>query len=149
MLSSVQHRVQDYGLEDKILFHGRHPLDEMPKYYNLADVCILTLSDNDASCLTVPAKLQGYMAAARPVVAATSGDAQEVIEESGCGFCVNSGDSHGLARDMLYCIDHQEKLTEMGKKGRKFFLQNYTKKIFMDKMDTLFNRMVSMHHNDC
>lgn len=123
------------GVSSKIQFHGRHPLSEMPEYYKLADVCVLTLSNKTAIGLTVPAKLTGYMAASRPVVAAISGDSREVINDSHCGYCVEAGDINGLALIMLRCIKEPKILHEMGENGREYFKRNYTKDIFINRLE--------------
>ena len=50
------------GLKN-ITFHGMHKLEEMPKYYSLADAFIITMVDNEVVNSTFPAKIQSYMLA--------------------------------------------------------------------------------------
>lgn len=74
-LENLKKTVVQLGVEDHFRFHGRHPLDKMPDFYRLADACLLTLYADTAAGLTIPGKLQGYMSAGKPVIAAIGGGA--------------------------------------------------------------------------
>ncbi len=130
------------GLDDIVVFHGRHPLEKMPDFYKLADACLLTLKAENFIGLTMPSKLQGYMAAGKPVIGAINGAAQEVIKESQCGLCVNASESNALAKAMRDFIDNPDKYKDCGEKGREYFKQHFTKDIFMKKLENKLNRLV-------
>jgi len=130
------------GLDDIVVFHGRHPLEKMPDFYKLADACLLTLKAENFIGLTMPSKLQGYMAAGKPVIGAINGAAQEVIKESQCGLCVNASDSNALAKAMRDFIENPDKYKDCGEKGREYFKQHFTKDIFMKKLENELNRLV-------
>lgn len=129
-------------IQDKVIFHGKHPLSEMPKYYKLADACILTLANENFIGLTMPSKLQGYMAAGKPVIAAIDGAAQDVIKESNCGLCVNASDTYSLAEAMKDFMVNTDKYKECGKDGREYFKKYFTKEIFMNKLEMLLTQLV-------
>lgn len=133
--------VQMKGLEDIVFFHGRHPLEKMPEYYKLADACLLTLKAENLIGLTMPSKLQGYMAAGKTVVGAIDGAAQEVIKESQCGLCVNASDPKALAIAMKDFIENPDKYKNCGEKGREYFKKHFTKEIFMKKLSEKLNRL--------
>ena len=50
--------------------------------------------------LTIPSKLQTYLAAGRPVLGSIDGEAARVIVESGAGFASPAGDAAGLAANV-------------------------------------------------
>lgn len=131
--------VSDNCLEDIIFFHGRHPVEDMPDYYRMADACILTLNVPGAPWIssTLPSRLQGYMAAGKPILAAINGSASEVIEDAGCGKAAAAGDSHCLAELMTDFLDHKEQYAECGENGRKYFKQHFMKKRYMDDIEHL------------
>ncbi|VLA64133.1 capsular polysaccharide biosynthesis protein Cps4F [Streptococcus pneumoniae] len=85
------------ALTDYIIFYGRQPSSHMAYFYKEADACLLTLKNENMIGATIPAKLQGYMAAHKPVIAAIDGDAKRVIMESKCGFQTTASDAQGLA----------------------------------------------------
>jgi glycosyltransferase involved in cell wall biosynthesis len=134
--------VKEKSLEEIVIFHGRHPIDKMPEFYKLADACLLTLKADNLTGLTMPSKLQGYLAAGKPVVGAINGAAQEVINESNCGICVNASDTKALAAAMKDVIEHSEKYKVCGKNGREYFRKHFTKDIFTKELEKILDRLV-------
>ena len=134
--------VAGHGLQDRVVFHGRHPVEEMPSFYRMADACVLTLHVPDAPWIssTLPSRLQGYMAAGKPVLAAVDGSAAEVIVESGCGAAVPATDSAGLAALMVDFIDNREMYAACGERGREYFRENFMRSRYMDEMEALLEK---------
>lgn len=131
--------VVGHGLEDLVVFHGRHPVEDMPSFYRMADACVLTLHVPGAPWIssTLPSRLQGYMAAGKPVLAAIDGSAAEVIAESGCGAAVPATDSVGLATLMAEFIDDRGRYAACGERGRAYFRENFMRGRYMDEMESL------------
>ena len=97
-IRELAHRL---GLTDRIRFYGPKPAAEAAQYYKKADVCVLTLDGSTHIGDTLPGKLQTYMAAGKPVIAAANGATKEVIEESRCGICTPAGDDRALGEALL------------------------------------------------
>ena len=135
----MQGYVAEHGLERHVVFHGRRPFGEMPSFYRMADACVLTLHVPGAPWIssTLPSRLQGYMAAGKPVIAAIDGSAAEVIAESGCGASVSGTDGEGLARLMEDFIDNRAKYAECGERGRRYFRAHFMKGRYMDEIESL------------
>ena len=92
---------------------------------------------------TVPAKFQGYISAGKPVLASVDGGAKEIIKETKCGLAVAADDVDGYAEIIKEFIDNPEKYRECGKRGKKYFDDNYDKKIVMDKLESMLVRLAS------
>ena len=123
------------GLSDqKVIFHGRHPLEDMPRFYRMADCFLLTLRGGDFIGKTLPAKSQGYLCAGKPILAAVDEAVQEMVRESGCGIAVPPGDDEALARAMEQVLREPQRFRAMGDSGRKFYEQNYTTQVFMEHL---------------
>jgi len=135
VLEEMKQFVNEHHLENIVQFYGRRPVEEMPKYYKLATVCLVSLNADSAIGLTLPSKVQGYMAAGKPIIGMIDGSAKVIIDESNCGICVNAGDIEGLAKAMRSFIEDPEKYTSCGEKGREYFRQNFAKDIFMKKLE--------------
>ena len=127
--------VDDYDLNEKVVFHGFQKMENLPEFYAMADVCLLTLAYDSEVGLTIPAKLQGYMASGKAVIAAISGDAKKIINESKCGYQVEAGDYEGLAKIMLKVVNNPLQLREMGENGRMYFNKYFAKKPVIDKLE--------------
>ena len=97
-IRELAHRL---GLTDRIRFYGPKPAAEAVQYYKKADVCVLTLDGSTQIGDTLPGKLQTYMAAGKPVIAAANGATKEIIEESRCGICTPAGDDRALGEALL------------------------------------------------
>lgn len=134
-LGDMEKMVDDYGLNEKVVFHGFQKMENLPEYYAMADACLLTLAYDSEVGLTIPAKLQGYMAAGKAIIAAISGDAKKIINESKCGYQVEAGDYEGLAKIMLKVVNNPLQLREMGENGRMYFNKYFAKKPVIDKLE--------------
>ena len=133
-LDDMKDYVKKNGLGRIVEFHGRRPVEEMPKFYKLADACIVSLKAGNATGLTLPSKVQGYMAAGKPIFAMIEGSAQEVINDAGCGVCVDASDRKALAAAMKDFIEHKDKYQNCGDKGRKYFMEHFTKAEFVKRI---------------
>lgn len=140
-LCEMKRFVNEHGLHDIVEFYGRRPVEEMPEFYRMADACIVSLKADNATGLTLPSKVQGYMAAGKPIIGMIDGSAKDVIDESGCGICVKAGDVNALADAMKDFIEHKEKYKDCGGKAREYFKANFRKSIFMEKLENEFERL--------
>lgn len=124
--AGVSRAISQYGLIDNVKMLGRHPLKEMLKFYQEADAMIVTLKSKGVFSMTIPGKLQSYLAAGKAVIGAIDGEAQQVIKESKSGYCVASGDYIALADAIL----KMSKLTRKQIKGFEENAKNYYEKEF-------------------
>lgn len=141
MLDEMKKFVSDHRLEKVVVFYGRRPVEEMPLFYKLADACLVSLQSDNQIGLTLPGKVQGYMAAGKPIIGMIDGSAKDVIDDSGCGICVKAGDVDALANAMRDFIENREKYTDCGAKSRNYFMLNFRKNTFMDKLESEFERL--------
>jgi len=133
-LDAMRALVAEMGLEALVTFYGRKPLEQMPAFYRLADAFVLTLSGDSLVGQTLPGKLQSYMSAGKPVVAAVDGAAAELLAEAGCGFCAPASDAEGLARCMAQVMADVSRARAMGEKGRTYYMKHFHREVFMDRL---------------
>lgn len=130
------------GVNKNVIFYGNQKREDMPTFYRKADALLITLRGNNAVGNTMPGKLQMYMTTGKPIFGAINGAANEVIEESGCGTCVRAGDYKGLAGLMEDYIEHPDKYSDCGEKGRSYFKDHFTLKNYMDSLEDLMRKVV-------
>ncbi len=140
-LEEMKKYVEEHALGQYVCFYGRRPVDEMPKYYKIADACLVSLKADNATGLTLPSKVQGYMAAGKTIIGMINGSAKEVIEESKCGICVEAGNIEGLAKAMRSFITDRSKYTDCGRNAREYFIKNFRKDSFMSRLEDNFESM--------
>ncbi len=133
--SWVDEFVRKNGLQETVYCLGRFPLETMPAFFGEADVMLLSLKDELIFNLTVPAKLQAYMAAGRPVMGMLNGEGAALIAEARCGVAVPAGASRDLA-DQITALSEIQKsqLREMGISGQRYYQNNFTKDLCMDHL---------------
>lgn len=119
---------------DNITFYGRHPLEEMPKFYAKADAMLVTLADDPVLSLTLPGKVQSYMAVGKPIIGAIDGETKAVVEDAQCGFCGKADDAAELAENIKRFIQSEDRVA-MGQNARKYYEENFEEKLFMDKLE--------------
>jgi len=134
-LAWVRQEVEKQGLTQTFHCLGRFPSATMPAFYEQADALLVTLRDEPAFALTVPAKLQSYLAAGKPIVSAVSGDVKQIVTESGAGIGVDAGRSDDLAAAIRQLADRSaEERAEMGRRGRAYMETTYNKDVLFDEL---------------
>lgn len=126
----------DMNMNDKVSFYGRLPVEEMPRFYDMADAMLVTLSGNELISYTLPGKVQSYMAAHKPILGSANGETMSVIEEADCGRCAPAEDAKQLAllADEMAASDD---FTRMGSNSRRYYDLHFTKKDHIDRIEKL------------
>ena len=81
----VRAQIAERGLAGCVHLLGRYPMEAMPRYFALADAMLVTLKDEPILGLTIPARVQSYLACGRPIVAGINGEGARIINEAGAG----------------------------------------------------------------
>jgi colanic acid biosynthesis glycosyl transferase WcaI len=133
----LEQEIERRGLRDCVHLLGRHPVQSMPHFFALADVMLVTLKDDPIFALTVPSKVQSYLACGRPILAALDGEGARVIGEAGAGLAVKAGDAVALADAVLkfYRMPAPER-EAMGRRGRDYFAQHFERSLLISRLET-------------
>ncbi len=124
------------GLEAKVFLLGRRPLSEMPGLFARAGALLVSLAPDEVVSLTIPSKLQTYMATGRPVVGCIDGEAARVIEESGGGLASRAGDPAALAANVrrLARMSATDR-ADMGERGRAYCRAHFSREACLDSVE--------------
>lgn len=131
-LEKIQNMAQ--GME-QVIFHGRKPLEAMPKYYAMADAMLVTMQKDPVLSMTLPGKVQTYMASGKPIIGAIDGEASMVISDSACGVCGPAEDAKKLAENVRAFMEMDREL--LGRNAREYYDEYFEKQMFMDKLETV------------
>ena len=138
MSAWVHEQVVSRSLDNVILL-GRHPLEEMPPLFAVADALLVSLTANEVFSKTIPGKVQAYLASGKPIIAMIDGEAARVVCESKAGLTCSSGDSSGLVNIVHSMVSMTPAQREtMGVLGRQFYLDNFSKNRLFDRLESLF-----------
>jgi len=117
-----------------VIFYGRKPANEMPKYYAIADAMLITLNGGSAISETLPGKMQTYMAAGKPVIGSINGDANEIIKKSKCGFCCKAEDEEAFVEQIKKFIECKDK-KKLADNSYNYYKENFTKENYIKTLN--------------
>jgi len=139
--SWLKKQIAENQLSDTIYLLGSFPLSAMPEFYSMADVMLISLKNDFIFSLTVPAKIQSYLACAKPLVAMIDGEAARIVEESGAGYSGSSGDYYQLAQNIIQLSKDRDNglLPAMGFNAYDYFKNNFDRTMLVDRALSIFN----------
>ena len=137
----VKEFVLENNLQNSVITVGRFPVEAMASFFAKADVMLVSLKDNEIFNLTVPAKIQAYMSASKPILAMLNGEGAEIIEEAQCGISVAAGDAENLSKTILKMSNLPEiELDKMCKNSRNYFIKNYQLSSCIDNLEIILKK---------
>ena len=121
----LQKQVEQKKLKN-IFLSGRYPMQAMPEIFFYSKVLLVTLKADPIFELTVPSKVQAYLAAGKPILAAIDGEGARVIDESGAGLTGAAADALTLASNMrkFHSMD-ADTLNKMSLNAKNYFDKNF------------------------
>lgn len=140
-LENLKKIVKERKLKN-VVFYGRRPLEEMPKFYAMADAMLVTLTPNKQVSLTLPAKVQSYMAAGKAILASANGEINQVLSESHAGYCAPADDVQGFVENIKKFI-MDENRPEYGKNAIKFYEENFSKEKVISRLEKILEDLAS------
>jgi glycosyltransferase involved in cell wall biosynthesis len=120
---------------DNIHLPGRFPVETMPAFMQRSAALLVTLADQEIFNYTVPSKLQSYLAAGRPIIAALNGEGARLVQDAGAGFAVAAEDGASLADAVLrlYRSPRAEQ-EQMGANGARYFAQHFSHEMLVGRL---------------
>lgn len=135
---SLIKKIFNANLEDTVYLVGSYPSEQMPDFFSCADVLIASLRDNPIFSITIPSKIQSYLACGKPILAALNGEGANIIDTAKCGFSSKSEDSVGLAENVMkmYNLTDDER-TEMGENAVNYFKENFEREMLLERLEVI------------
>lgn len=130
----MQEEIKKRGLTNIHLL-GRYPLETMPGFMQKASALLVTLADEPIFSVTIPSKVQAYMAAGRPILACLNGEGARLVSDAQAGLVIPAGDGIGLADSILrlYKMTCTER-AQMGENGRRYFKEHFDQDMLTDQL---------------
>ena len=136
MLGWLKKEVERRGLLDRVLFPGRHPVDAMPGFFATADVMLVALRKDPIFALTIPGRIQSYLASGRPVIAALEGEGARIVEQARAGVTCPPEDADALADAVLEVYRMPRVAREdMGRRGRQYYETHFDRDVLVSRLE--------------
>lgn len=122
-------------VEQMFLFIGRKLPEEVPQYLAHCDLAFLSFTECQLFAMTIPAKLQSYMACGKAILAVAGGETRQIIEEAQCGIVCDFGDTEEIARVIQYYSKHRDDLDKMGQNALRYSERYFNKDNLFEELD--------------
>jgi len=132
--------IKDKGLESHFNFLGSFPPTEMPKFFSHADALLVSLKKDKIFSLTIPAKIQSYLACGKPIIASIDGEGAKIVSDAKCGVTSPAEDSIALSNIIkeLMALD-KSTLVDMGNNGRAYYEKEFDRDYLLEKLEVIFD----------
>ncbi len=142
------HEVSKRGLCN-IISLGQLPVEVMPAIMAQSAGLLVTLADKEIFRLTIPSKIQAYLAAGRPIVGCLNGAGADIINDAQAGIVVPAENTVALADAIrsMYLMSEKERLT-MGINGRRYYEENFSPEKLIKQLIEYFNQAIKNYHKE-
>jgi colanic acid biosynthesis glycosyl transferase WcaI len=109
-----------------MLFMPFQSRDLLSEVQAISDISVVTLRKGKGKA-SVPSKVLGYMAAARPVIASVDSDSEtaNLIRSANCGKVVSPESVDEICQSIEWLLNRPDIMLQMGMDGRRYLEQNY------------------------
>ncbi|SHH41652.1 TIGR04063 family PEP-CTERM/XrtA system glycosyltransferase [Massilia sp. CF038] len=118
--AQLRQLAKDLKIEDKVVFTGRVPHDQVARYYDLLDVLVYPRLSMRLTDLVTPLKPLEAMAQGRVLAASDVGGHLELIEHGKTGVLFKSDDPQSLAENVGELLAGQQQWPALRAAGRHF-----------------------------
>ena len=138
----VKKEVSRRGLEDNFILLGQYSPDRMPSFYRHADALLVSLKSDPIFAITIPGKLQSYLAFSLPILGMLDGEGARIIEEAKVGLVNPAGDSKQLGENVLRmaAMTKKERL-RMGMNGRAYSKREFDRDMLIKRLEESLERL--------
>jgi len=129
---------------DNVRFLPPRPPSQIGPVLSLANILLVHLRNDPLFEITIPSKIQAYMAVGKPILSAVPGDASELVKKADAGMCCPSENPEMLAQTVIQMYQMQpEVLVILGRNGSRFYQANLTMSKGVEHFEHLFQSIVS------
>lgn len=108
------------GIQNQVIFTGRVPHQDVPRYYDLIDVLVYPRLSMRLTDLVTPLKPLEAMAQGRLLVASDVGGHRELIDDGKTGLLFKAGDVQSLAAKVIDLLAEPEHWNVLRQAARAF-----------------------------
>jgi len=137
--SWVRSKIVEYQLEECFHLLGSYPLEKMPEFYSQADAMLFSLKKEYIFSITVPAKVQSYLACGKPVLAMIDGEGASIIDEADAGLTCDAERPIELAENVIELMGYSpERIQELCDNARSYYENYFERDTLFDRAEQLF-----------
>ena len=132
----VRNEIARRGLARNVIMLGRHPIERMPAFFRAASALLVSLRKDPIFAMTIPGKIQSYLATGLPIVAMLDGEGAAVIERAGAGVVCEAGAGLAMAERVRGLMGMQaDERAAMGERGRRYCEREFSRSGLMSALE--------------
>jgi colanic acid biosynthesis glycosyl transferase WcaI len=140
----VKTKIKEYGLEDCFHLLGSFPLEKMPDFYANADVMLFSLKNEFIFSITIPAKVQTYLACGKPILAMVTGEGGKVVIDAKAGLSCEAESPRKLVENILEIKKMSaDEITALGVNARRYYEENFERSYLFNKAEVIFEDLIN------
>ena len=130
-------------VNDNLILEGMLPWEENLQRTTKATLGCVFYKDNPNNRVGIPNRLFEYMACGIPIIAEDFIELRRIINNSKCGYLVNSSNPTEIANVIIKLLHNPVKGMKMGARGRKAVMEKYNFEYELKKLITFYQRILS------
>lgn len=131
---SIYRSVENYGLNDRIVFTGRVLPEKMPYVLKGAKALVLARSDNKQATYGFPTKLGEYLLTENPVVITRTGEINLFLEDMKSALIAVPNNIDSISQKIIWALENETEAMIIGKEGKEVALRSFNYKIEAEKI---------------
>ena len=138
-VENLKRVVKSRELNNVIFLHAVE-MNQVGGFLRAADALLVHLRDDELFKITIPSKIQAYMAIGKPLLVAVKGDAANLVEEARCGLIAEPENPISLVKSALKLeLMAEDVLQVMGENGKEYYSRELSVNVGVSKFTKIFN----------
>ena len=136
--SALEAQVRRLGVEDFVTFAGMVGRDDVPSYFEAADIVAVPSVHHQGFVDGLPNVALEGMASAKPLVVTRVGALPDVVDDEVTGLVIEERDPAALARALVRLASNLELREAMGRRGRMKILESLNWETVAERLEGVF-----------
>lgn len=130
----INNLVTQLGLEDRVIFTGLLPREDIPRYMKNAKILALARPKSIVADAGFPSKLTEYLATGVPVIVTGVGEIPAYLSDKVNAFLAEPGDSNSFAQKIVEVLTDYPGAVKVGSKGKELTMNIFNYKYQAERM---------------
>lgn len=141
MKSEMEELIRQLDLESSFRFLGAFPPEEMPLFFSQATALIVSLKKDPIFAITIPSKIQSYLACGKAILTSLDGEGSRIIRDAKAGLVSPAGSPETLANNILKFVAlPQVDKEEMGISARDYYEKVFERNMLIAKLVAILEK---------
>ncbi len=127
---------------NNVFFLDQIDKQQLPEYYALSDIILVTLRDLPLFRSVIPSKIFEIMAMSRPILIGVDGESRKLVEQAKAGVFSEPENAPMLKQKILELKENPRLREELGRNGRKFVETRFDRNKLADQYQKLLHKLI-------